>query len=125
MIDLTTILMGLITILAGAITKFLIPWMQVHTSKAQQEKLKLASEILVYSAERMFDTGEGEQKLKYVQDLLQKQGFTMDMNTIRAAIESAVEQLPQNAQRRLTADEAGDSNYTAETDAAREEQRDA
>jgi type II secretory pathway pseudopilin PulG len=99
--DLTEITLGVMTIIIGIITKFLLPWIQVNTSKAQQEKLQTASEILVYSAERMFGASEGAKKLTYVEDLLAQQGYKMDTETIRAAIESAVEKLPQNAKRRL------------------------
>ena len=99
--DFTNVVMAVIGIICGVLTKFLIPWIQANTTKAQQEKLRDAVGVLVYAAERLYPAGSGDEKKEYVMSSLKKQGFQLDMDRLVAFVEAEVEKLPLNTQRRV------------------------
>ena len=86
LIDLTPIIQALISLLAILITSKLIPWIKSKTSVNQQSALSTAAKIAVYAAEQIYGAGKGEEKLDYVVTRLEEKGFTVDMDTIEAAV---------------------------------------
>lgn len=90
MIDLTPIFQAVIALLAALITYKLIPWIQARTTERQQKNIAAAVRMAVYAAEQLYGAGQGEEKLQYAIEALQKAGFRLDKDMIRAAIENAV-----------------------------------
>lgn len=91
-IDLTPVFEAVIALLAALITYTLIPWIQARTTEAQRSDLMLAARCAVYAAEQLYgrDSAENDRKLSYAMALLRRQGFTLDAQAVRAAVEQAV-----------------------------------
>ena len=94
-IDLTPIFQALIALLAALITTRLIPWIKARTSAAQQANLAALAKIAVYAAEQIYGAGEGDKKLNYARQVLLSAGYDINTDILRAAIESAVHDIPE------------------------------
>ena len=96
-IDLTKIILCVITLIFGLITRYTIPFIQSKLDNNQRELLKIAIRTAVYAAEQLYHSDQGQEKLKYVVDLLYKQGYILDPDqveeTTRAEIEAIVKEL--------------------------------
>ena len=86
-IDLTPIFQALIALLASMITIKVIPWIKARTTAQQQEMLRAAVSVAVYSAEQLYGTGKGHDKLMYVKGQLARKGFHVDIDEIEAAVQ--------------------------------------
>lgn len=85
-IDLTPIIQAVIALIAAIITAKVIPWIKAKTTNEQQAMLKAVTTTLVFAAEQIYGAGNGDVKLDYVVEQLNKQGFTADVNMIEATI---------------------------------------
>ena len=87
---LTTIIELLIKLLLAAVpialTSFLFPWLNAHTTALQQAHITRVIELLVQTAEQMFGPGTGPQKLEAVQQWLAARGIHVDVGDIEAAV---------------------------------------
>jgi hypothetical protein len=92
-IDLTIVFEAIITLLATLVTYKLIPYIKSKTNEHQFKFLTTAANVVVYAAEQLFGSDENEKKLDYAITQLLNCGFTVNSDTIRAAIESAVSQM--------------------------------
>lgn len=93
-IDITTIINAVIALIAAVISAFVIPWINSKTNAQQREDLVAWVKIAVSAAEQIFKGDKrGEEKKQYVLDFLEKNGFSVDMDAVNAAIEAAVKQL--------------------------------
>lgn len=94
MVDITTIIEALITLAVALVTAFFIPWLK---SKVEAEKLSEAVKwvkIAVQAAEMIYTEADmGKFKKNYVLTFLEEKGYTYDVNSIDAMIESAVLEL--------------------------------
>ena len=95
--NITQILLGLIIILGGVVSMFVIPYLHTHLTSEQISILTGIAQTVVYAAEKIFGAKMGADKLTYAmtlaKSLLTKKGLTFDEDVIRAAIESQVQQL--------------------------------
>lgn len=89
-IDLTPIFQAVIALLAALITGKLIPWIKSKTSEKQFENLKAAARVAVFAAEQLYGAAEGDKKLDYAVEKLRENGFDLDADLLREAVESAV-----------------------------------
>lgn len=99
-IDLTQIIMAVITLLGAVITKYLIPILkkkllseESKLSDNQRMLVAMAIQTAVRAAEQIYNSDEGAKKKAYVQAILRSQGFDVDTGAIDAAIEAAVLEL--------------------------------
>lgn len=93
-IDITTIVNAVIALIAAVISVFVIPWIKSRTTSQQREELIAWVKIAVAAAEQMYKgSGRGAEKKQYVLDFLESNGFTIDDDSVNAAIEAAVKQL--------------------------------
>ena len=93
-IDLTQIILAIITLVGGIVVRYLIPYLKEKTTNEQQQLLSQMIDIGVYSAEQIYTgTGLGAEKKRYVKDLLQQAGYDVDLAEVNAAIEAAVKGL--------------------------------
>ena len=95
--NITQIILGLIFILGGLISLFVIPYIKTHISTEQLAMLSGIAQTGVYAAEKIFGAKMGADKLAYAlslaKSLLAKKNLTFDEDVIRAAIEAQVQQL--------------------------------
>lgn len=90
-IDITQIILGLITILVGLAEAFLIPWLKEKVGNEKLAKIIDTIDIFVAAAEQIAarDGYDGAWKKAHVIALLEKNGYTVD-ETIDEYIEAAV-----------------------------------
>lgn len=90
-IDITQIVMGLITLFIGIAEAFIIPWIRTKMSNERLAKIVDTIDIFVAAAEQVANR-EGYNaawKKQHVIELLEKNGYTVD-ETIDEFIEAAV-----------------------------------
>ena len=93
-IDITPILIGVITIIAIVISIYLIPLIESKTTAAQRAELMKWAKIAVDAAEQIFSgPGRGAEKLQHALDFLASKNLKVDMDTLRNAIEAEVRRL--------------------------------
>lgn len=90
-VDITQIILGLITIMVGLADAFLIPWLKAKVGNEKLAKIIDTIDIFVAAAEQIAarDGYDGAWKKAHVIALLEKNGFTVD-ETIDEYIEAAV-----------------------------------
>lgn len=93
-VDITAIVNAVIALIVAVITGFLIPWIKSKTTAQQREDFIAWVKIGVSAAEQIYK-GEkrGAEKKQYVLDFLARNGFSIDVGSVDAAIEAAVKQL--------------------------------
>ena len=92
--DLTQIMVILVTLVSAVMTGILFPLIRSKVSAAQWELIKEFAIAGVQAAEIIFNAqGKGEEKLEWVTEYIEKQckahGIEIDMDTVRVAIENA------------------------------------
>lgn len=85
-IDLTTIIEALLGLLATIITVKVVPWIQARATNEQLIMFRAAVKTLVFAAEQIYGAGKGSEKLDFVVQQLERQGFTADRVEIEAAV---------------------------------------
>lgn len=92
-IDLTQIILAVITLLGAVITGFLIPWLKNKLTDHQYDMLATLIRVGVFAAEQLFTTEQWKEKKQYVVDLLAENGYTVDATAVDALIEATVREL--------------------------------
>lgn len=92
-IDVTTIVNAVIALIAAIVTAFVVPWIKSRTTAQQREELIAWVKIAVAAAEQIYKDNKGEEKKQYVLNFLENNGFSVDDDSVNAAIEAAVKQL--------------------------------
>lgn len=91
--DVTTIVNAVIALIAAVVTAFVIPWIKSKTTAQQREDMIAWVKIAVSAAEQIFGEKKGAEKKQYVLNFLEENGFSVDDESVNAAIEAAVKQL--------------------------------
>ena len=92
-IDLTQIILAIITLMGMLITRYLITWIKSKTNEKQYATLVNLAKVGVYAAEQLFTTEQWKEKKAYVVNLLEENGYTVDATAVDALIESMVQEL--------------------------------
>ena len=96
-IDLTQIILAVITLIFGILMRYVIPAAKEKLTTDQMELLRMTVKTAVYAAEQLYTSDQGQRKLDYVIDLLWKQGYVVDKAQVdestRALIEAMVKEL--------------------------------
>lgn len=96
-IDLTQIILAVITLLFGLLMRYVIPSAKEHMNKSQLELLQIAVKTGVYAAEQLYNSDQGKEKREYVINFLKEHGYVVDPEKIedplRVMIEAAVREL--------------------------------
>lgn len=96
-IDLTQIILAVLTFIFGILMRYVIPAIKNKTDSSQRELIQIAIKTAVYAAEQLYKSDQGQQKKQYVIDLLTKQGYILDPDkvedTMLAQIEAMVKEL--------------------------------
>lgn len=98
MVDLTNLVLAGITLIIAIVVAFIIPYIKSKTTSEQFATIKLWVTVAVNAAEQLFiGSGRGEEKKNFVLSFLEAKGFTIDLESIDALIESAVLDLNKSA----------------------------
>lgn len=94
MVDLTQIIIAVLTLVISLITAFLIPYLKTKVSAEKLDTIKFWVNIAVEAAEMIYvGTGRGQEKKDYVVQFLNSKGFTLNVTEIENLIEAAVMEL--------------------------------
>lgn len=94
MIDLTQVIIAVLTLIFSVVSAFLIPYLKTKVSAEQLETIKFWVNIAVQAAEMIYaGSGRGEEKKEYVLKFLNSKGFTLNTEEIENIIEAAVLEL--------------------------------
>ena len=98
MVDLTNLVLAGITLIIAIVAAFIIPYIKSKTTAEQFATIKLWVTVAVNAAEQLFaGSGRGDEKKNFVLSFLEAKGFTIDLESIDALIESAVLDLNKSA----------------------------
>ena len=90
-IDLTTVLGAVITLVVAIVSAVVIPLLKRKLGDEKYSEIQRWVKVAVQAAEQLFSgSGRGEEKLDYVLKFLESKGFTLDADSLRNMIESAV-----------------------------------
>lgn len=96
-INLTQIIMAVLTFIFGLIAKYGIPWLVANTDEKKRAKIADIVQTGVEAADRWLKTASGEEKKAYVVEYMKERGYEVDTDNIHselnAMIEAAVERL--------------------------------
>lgn len=97
MVDLTQIIVAVLTLVFSLVSVFLIPYLKTMVSTEQFANIQMWVSIAVQAAEMIYvGTGRGEEKKKYVVEFLNSKGFSLNTEEIENLIEAAVLELKQS-----------------------------
>lgn len=85
-IDLTQLILAIITLIDGLLVSKIIPWIKAATSERHQRLIRAAITTAVYAAEQLYGAGKGGEKLRYVKKQIAKKGYDVDVDQIEAAV---------------------------------------
>ncbi len=95
--DITPIISAFIAILGVLLTSLFVPWLKRKLSAERYNQLQAWVRTFVLAAEQIYGAGKGDEKLRYVADLLRQKGIEVDVDNltdeVRAMIEAAVREL--------------------------------
>lgn len=96
-IDLTQIILAVITLLFGVLMRYVIPNIKKKTNVNQMELIRAAVKSAVYAIEQLYKSKPGQEKKQLVLKFLKEQGYIMDdvqvEDKINYLIEEAVKAL--------------------------------
>ena len=96
-IDLTQIILAIITLLFGLLMRYVIPSIKTKTNENQMAIIRAVVKSAVYAVEQLYKSKPGQEKKQIVIDYLKSQGFIFDdtevESTISFLIEEAVKEL--------------------------------
>lgn len=96
-IDLTQIILAVITLIFGLLMRYVIPNLKAKTTADQMAMVRAAVKTVVYGVEQLYKSKPGKEKKKLVIEELAKQGYVIDSenveDTISYLIEEAVKEL--------------------------------
>ena len=100
-IDLTQIILAVITLIFGVLMRYVIPAAKEKLNADQLEGLRIAVKVGVYAAEQLYNSDQGQAKKQYVLDYLRKSGYLIDdaeiegktSEMVNALIEAMVKEL--------------------------------
>ena len=92
-IDLTQIILAIITLIGAVISRYLVPWIKNKLTDQQYDALRVLIRTGVFAAEQIFASEQWKEKKQYVVDLLKENGYTVDSTAVDALIEATVREL--------------------------------
>ena len=93
LLDLTQLAQTIISLAAGIVSLYLVPWLRSKLTNEQLTKAKSWVQIAVYAAEKLYGAGNGDQKLAYAEEILRKHGIRLDTATLKAMIDAQIKEM--------------------------------
>ena len=92
-IDLTQIILAIITLIGGLVARYLIPMIKAKLDERQYDVFNGLVRVGVFAAEQIFNSDQGKEKKQYVINLLKENGYDVDTTAVDALIEATVKEL--------------------------------
>ena len=92
-IDLTQIILAVITLIFGLLMRYVIPNIKAKTSAEQMELIRAAVKTAVYAVEQLYKSKPGQEKKQLVLEYLKEQGFILDDEEVETKISYLVEEI--------------------------------
>ena len=92
-IDLTQIILAIITLIGAIISRYLIPWIKGKLDERTFDVFRGLVRVGVFAAEQLYNSDQGKEKKEYVLQLLKKNGYEINSESVDALIEATVKQL--------------------------------
>lgn len=94
MIDLTSLLQALLTLVAAIITSVLVPYLKEKYGEERLKAVKTWARAAAAAAEEIYKgEGLGKDKLEYVLAFLEERGFGVDRESLRKIVEAELYEL--------------------------------
>ena len=90
-IDLTQIILSIITLLFGVLVRYIIPNIKAKTNANQMELIRAAVKSAVYAVEQLYKSTPGREKKQKVIEALAKQGYILDVDNVEEKIDLMIE----------------------------------
>lgn len=91
-IDLTQIIMAIITLLFGLLVRYVIPNIKAKTNADQMELIRAAVKSAVYAVEQLYKSKPGQEKKQLVIEFLKQNGYILDDSQIESEINYMIEE---------------------------------
>ena len=92
-IDLTQIIMAVLTFLFAILMRYVIPNIKAKTNANQLELIRAAVKSAVYAVEQLYKSKPGQEKKQMVIDFLKAQGYILDDAQIEDNINYLIEEM--------------------------------
>ena len=92
-IDLTQIILAVITLLFGVLMRYVIPNIKAKTNANQMELIRAAVKSAVYAVEQLYKSKPGQEKKQMVIQFLKEQGYILDDEHIESDINYLIEEI--------------------------------
>lgn len=92
-IDLTQIILAVITLLFGVLMRYVIPNIKAKTNANQMEIIRAAVKSAVYAVEQLYKSKPGQEKKQLVIEFLKEQGYILDDTQIENNINYLIEEI--------------------------------
>ena len=92
-IDLTQIILAVITLLFGLLMRYVIPNVKAKTTAGQMELIRAAVKTAVYAVEQLYKSKPGQEKKQLVIDFLKEQGYIVDDEEVETSISFMIEEI--------------------------------
>ncbi|MFR5787143.1 MAG: phage holin, LLH family [Christensenellales bacterium] len=90
LLDLTKLAQAIISLAAGIVSLYLVPWLRSKLTNEQLSKAKSWVQIAVFAAEKLYGAGNGDKKLAYAEEILREHGIRLDTATLKAMIDAQI-----------------------------------
>lgn len=91
-IDLTQIIMAIITLLFGLLMRYVIPNIKAKTNADQMSLIRAAVKSAVYAVEQLYKSKPGQEKKQLVIEFLKQNGYILDDSQIESEINYMIEE---------------------------------
>lgn len=93
MIDYTSIILAIISLIGAVITGFLIPVLREKYGQEKLDTMNAWMRVFCAAAETAFKSGEGPLKKEWVLERMNEMGITMSAEQMDACLEAIVREL--------------------------------
>lgn len=107
--DITKLIVAVVTLLLTIITTFVIPWIRAHKTQTQLDTWAMWVKIAVMAAEQIFTSDQWAEKKQYVLSYLNSKDIKYDSATVNNMIEAAVLELHASLVKEKTVNEENDT----------------
>ena len=92
-IDLTQIILAVITLLFGLVVRYVIPSIKAKTNADQMELIRAAVKSAVYAVEQLYKSKPGQEKKQMVLQYLKDLGYNIDDTSVEKEVSYLIEQI--------------------------------
>ena len=92
-IDLTQIILAVITLIFGLLMRYVIPNIKQKTTANQMEIIRAAVKTAVYAVEQLYKSKPGQEKKQLVIQFLKENGYLVDDKQVESEVDYLIEQI--------------------------------